>query len=66
MEDEFYHEKEKLERTIDQYKARLEQMTSESNMDETTSLVREKDETIAALEERVIENDTKLVDLKVW
>ena len=67
MEDEFYQEKETLESTIEQYKQRLQQELYQSNMADlsVTSSHREKDETIAQLEERVIENDSKLCDLKV-
>ena len=67
MEDEFYLEKEKLESSIEQYKQRLDQVLDQSNMADsvTSSMHKEKDETIAQLEERVIENDSKLCELKV-
>ena len=67
MEDEFYLEKEKLESSIEQYKQRLDQVLDQSNMVDsvTSSMHKEKDETIAQLEERVIENDSKLCELKV-
>ena len=66
MEDEFYREKERLEGTIEQYKVRLDQALQQSNMaDGVDHVMREKDDTIAQLEERVIENDSKLVELKV-
>ena len=67
MEDEFYLEKEKLESSIEQYKQRLDQVLDQSNMVDsvTSSMHKEKDETLAQLEERVIENDSKLCELKV-
>ena len=67
MEDEFYLEKEKLESSIEQYKQRLDHVLDQSNMADsvTSSMHKEKDETLAQLEERVIENDSKLCELKV-
>ena len=66
-EHEFYVEKESLEATLESYKTRLEEALASA---QTTGVapadaLREKDETIAQLEERVIETDSKLVMLKV-
>ena len=70
MEDEFYGEKDKLEMSIVQLKQRLGQVMHQSertdaiNSDMTDGM-KERDQTIAQLEEKLIESDSKVEQLKV-
>ncbi len=68
MEGEFYLEKEKLGNTISQLQLRLEQAAKQTGMAESlssnmTDIMREKDDTIAQLEEKVIENESRIDEL---
>ena len=69
MEDEFYGEKEKLENHIQELQSRLDDTERRHSMSDTLNtdmadILREKDETIAQLEEKLIENGNKLEELQ--
>ena len=68
MEDEFYNERESLDKQMVQLRNKYEQALKQHNMADSlnsnmTDILQEKDETIAQLEEKVIEQDRRAEEL---